>query len=301
MEITKLLFFMDNLRYARKVSQEDYLLDIVSQRQYYRYVNGDSLPPFDIIIKLSERLGMSFERLINQFIEASDDENKHVKAFFNLVISRKDSEALKLFDGFSKQRLLENANHKFIIIGKSILDYNRDRMPKHELVRILKEQIDFASIMKSEILQDLELYILGLVMQYSDEDRKPILKRILYLNKENKLYTSGNRLYISQVYFWVLKNLGVEKRYDDLLQIADDAILFAKSEYSVYLLEYFYYYKALAYYKKKDLPSFEAVLFDCISVLKVSNMRTYEHFKEMILKDTKIHIDDFYVLKMKIK
>ncbi|MDY0211001.1 MAG: helix-turn-helix transcriptional regulator [Acholeplasma sp.] len=301
MEIAKLLMFMDNLRHERKVSQENFLYDIVSQRQYYRYLNGESLPPFDIVIELSKRLDMTFDRLINQFQQASEKETLTVKAFFNAVISRQDELAIQLFEQFKSEKLIEQYNQRFILIGKSLLDFNRERLPKHQLITVLKDSIDFNKIMKSSYLQDLELYILGLIMQYSDQDRKSILKRILTLNSQNKLYTSGNRFYISQVYFWVLKNLGVEKRFDELISLSDDAISYALSEHSYYLLEYFYYYKALAYYKKKAFDLFEETLLKTLSVLWILPKQAQKHFEEMILKDTSIHIYDFYQSKFREK
>lgn len=55
MDNVKLINYMENLRYERNLTQEEYLFDVVSQRQYYRYRKGESEIPLEIIDKLATR------------------------------------------------------------------------------------------------------------------------------------------------------------------------------------------------------------------------------------------------------
>ncbi len=190
MDIVRLLNFMDSLRYDRNINQEEYLHDIISQRQYYRYLYGESEPPFDIVLKLSKKLNISIDRLIEKFIVDTEKENKQVQQYFNCVINKKLDEAQVLFSLLSKMNIKDKENKKFMSLGKTLYDFYTNVISKRELIFVLKNTIVFDKIIKLDFLHDIELYMLGLIMEYSDNDRELILNKILFLNKEKKIFTS---------------------------------------------------------------------------------------------------------------
>jgi hypothetical protein len=55
------------------------------------------------------------------------------------------------------------------------------------MVEILKVKIDYVNTMKKQILHDSELFILGVIMEYSDDDREIILNKVDQLRQNNKL------------------------------------------------------------------------------------------------------------------
>ncbi|MFP4286853.1 MAG: hypothetical protein ACLFRI_04065, partial [Candidatus Izemoplasmataceae bacterium] len=71
-----------------------------------------------------------------------------------------------------------------------------------------------------------------------------------------------------------------------------------------YLLEYFYYYKALAYFRLEDFSKFEENLFKCYSVLHMEgNHKKIEKFTSWIEKDFRVNFDMFVLrhLQKKVK
>jgi len=283
----------------QNLNQEKYLHDVVSQRQYYRYLYGESEPPFDIVLKLSKKLNLSISRLIDKFQEDTQKENKQVQKYFNYVINKKNDEAQVLFSQLSSKPIISDENSKFVTSGKALFDFYTNTFSKRELIVKLKNIIEFDKLIKHDFLQDIELYMLGLIMEYSDNDRESILNRIMFLNKEKKLFTFGNRLYNSQLYFWIIKNLGRLKRLNDVIEISIDAISFCHNEYSFYLLEYFYYYKALAYYKLGNTIKFEKELFKTIEILNFLEIEKRRKFEDVILSDTGKNVRDYYLEKLK--
>lgn len=299
MDIVRLLNFMDSLRYERSLNQEKYLNEVVSQRQYYRYLYRESEPPFEIILKLSKKLNLSIDRLIDKFQEDTQKENKQVQEYFNYVINKKNDEAQTLFSILSSKPIICDENSKFMISGKALFDFYTNTLSKRELILKLKKIIEFDKLIKHDFLQDVELYMLGIIMEYSDNDRDLILNRIMFLNEEKKLFTFGNRLYNSQLYFWIIKNLGRLKRLNDVIKLSSEAIVYCHKEYTFYLLEYFYYYKALAYYKLNDTINFESELFKTIEILRLLEIEKRKKFEDVIFKDTGKNIRDYYLEKLK--
>lgn len=297
MDVVKLLIFMDNLRYERKLTQETYLQDIISQRQYYRYLYGESNPPLEVIIKLSKKLNLAIDRLINQYKLDEENEGKEVQKYFNYVINKELDKAKAMFIELSNKKIMNNINKMFIDLAKTLFDFNIGTISKIELVERVKKIIDFERLMKNEVLNDIELYMLGLIMEYSNRDRKNILEKILYLRKRGKILASGNRLYNTQVYFWITKNLGRLNMLYKVIEISEKAIEYCNKEYSHYLLEYFYYYKMLAYHKLENRLLFENGLMELIKILYTLKSEKVDKFRAIILQDTGLNIDEFFKSK----
>lgn len=295
MDIVKLLNYMENLRYDRKMNQEFYLHDVISQRQYYRYRSGESEVPFEVIIKLANKLQIPLLKLISNFQAYTARENDLVREFLSLVMNRKLDEAKKLMRGKRDLLLIDDEIKVFYQIAVVLYKHHSNQMTTLDMVNSLKTESDFQNIMKKEVLHDSEIYLLGIIMEYSEEDRKLVLEKIISLRANNKLLLGGNILFNSQVFFWILKNLGRLNRYNEVIKFANEAIEYNKKNYSYYSIEYFYYYKALAYYRLGNTSEFEKALTNTICFLTNLDSQKRKHFSEMIKKDTNIDYKKYFI------
>src|SRR5690606_39442735 len=76
----ELALFLEKMRFLRGVSQEDFTDGIISNRQYQRYVRGESPMPFHLIDLFAERLNVSKDVLLLEF------ENYTLKVTLNIII-----------------------------------------------------------------------------------------------------------------------------------------------------------------------------------------------------------------------
>ncbi len=298
MDIVKLLNYMENLRYDRKMTQEVYLDNVISQRQYYRYRSGESEVPFEVIVKFANKLQIPLLKLISSFQTYSEREKEIVTKYFNLVVALKLKEAKEFI---TKQRtllLLDDETKVFFLVTKILHDFFLKKISNVEMVSRLKEHINFKETMKKEILHDIELYILGIIMEFSDEDREVVFSKIENLMKNNKLLLGSNPLLSTQVYFWIIKNLGRMNCYKEVIEISEVALEYSKKNYIYYLKEYFHYYKALAYYRTGQNDKFEEELFNTLLVLYQLDEHRRQHFLEIIKKDTEIDCKMFFIEKI---
>lgn len=299
MDIVKLLNYMENLRYDRKMSQEIYLEGVISQRQYYRYRRGESEVPFEVIVKFANKLEIPLLKLISSFQSHAEKEKDIVRNYCYLIIDRRLVEARKYISKYGKMLLLDEETKKYYYLATVLNDYYLNKISLIEMIDILKAKIEFNSIMKKEILHDSELYLLGVIMQYSDEDREKIFKKINNLRKNDKLLLGNNVLFNSQLYFWITKSLGRLNKYKELIEIADEAIEYCQKNFSYYSLEHFYYFKALAYYKSDMKKEFEESLLKTVFVLLQRDQHKRDRFFEMIYKDTEIDCNKFLIERIK--
>ncbi|QWC00232.1 hypothetical protein KHQ88_01305 [Mycoplasmatota bacterium] len=299
MDTQKLLNYMDNLRFDRKMSQSTYLFEVVSQRQYYRYRNGESEIPFDILNKLANKLEIPLLKIISSYQAHAQAEKEIVLDIYNLVIRKRFKEANTLLRKHKNLLLIDNESLLFYFLSKVLLDFYQNKITNLDMIEKLKEKIDFDNTMKKQILHDSELFILGVIMEYSDSDREIILNKVNQLRKNNKLLLSGKAIFNFQVYFWITKNLGRLARFEELIEIANIAIEAAQKNYSYYSLEYFYYYKSLAYHAMKKEKEFEEALTQTIYTLFLVDAYKREIFFKNIEKDTKINAKEFIIDKIK--
>ena len=280
------------------MTQEVYLDGVISQRQYYRYRSGESEVPFEVIIKFANKLQIPLLKLISSFQQHAEKEKEVVKEYMNLIMNRELVLAKNLLKKQRNLMLLDEETQKFYYSSKVLSNFYSDKISKFEMISQLKVKIDFDGIMKKEILHDSEIYLLGIIMEYSDKDREDILLKIENLRKKDKLLLSGNALFNSQVFFWIIKNLGRLDKLDELITMANIAINHSEKNYIFYLLEYFHYYKALAYYREGYKKEFENELLKTIYVLLQLDDYKRNRFFKVIKKDTDIACREFLINKL---
>jgi len=98
------------------------------------------------------------------------------------------------------------------------------------------------------------------------------------------------------VLFRLAKYSGSNKEYNDVISYCKLGIDHATSIKNYYLLEYFYYYSALAHYRLGDLEPYENHLMKCFVALHLDgNAKKIEKFTQMINRDFNISFADFVI------
>ena len=298
MDVVRLLNYMENLRYDRKMSQETYLSGVISQRQYYRYRSGESEVPFEVIVKFADKLGIPLLKLISTYQSSYEKEKETVITYLNLVFAMRLKEAKEFITKQKSLLFLEDEISLLYHVAVLLNDYFSQKINLESMIKGIKAKIKFQEIMKKQILHDIELYFLGLIMDFNEADREIIFQKINNLRQNGKLILGGNPLLDAQVYFWIVKNLGRMNRFVELIDIADIALDYSKKHYTYYLKEYFHYYKALAYFKTDQQDKFSEELLKTIFVLYQLDEFKRKHFMETIKKDTGIDCKSFLIDKI---
>lgn len=295
MNSLKLINFMENLRYDRKISQENYLDGIISQRQYYRYRSGESEIPFEVITKFAEKLNIPIANLLEQFDNEYSSEITKTLTFFHLVSNKDNDLAYKEYTTMKNHVFISAVNENFFNCSKVLLDFYANRIRQDDLVREISKMLDYPKVMKKSAFPDDEIYMLGLLMEYSDKDRKAILKKLYDVLRNNNNLLGGNVSAEFRVYFWMIKNFGKIELYHEVIEMCEIAIKKCEMNYMHYLLDYFHYYKALAHKRLGEEEAFEHHLVRAILNLEHRTPSVKQKFYEQIVKDTGIDPADFAI------
>jgi len=265
MESKRLANYIEKLRYGRKISQEEFCHGITSLRQYQRYRSGKCELPLDVIDKMSRKLGIPTKKLYLEFGKEEIIETKRVTKYYNLVVTREFEKAKTFRNMNNFEIFIDDEKEKFYVSASLLMSYLENDLSIVDFVRKQSKLIDYPQVIKKTILTDSETLILGIIMENSPIDRDIIMEKLLVIIENDDLHITGRNIFAKcQVIFWLTKNYGKQKKHDKVIQLCNKGIMLNKDNYTYYLLEYFYYYKALSCLRTNLFIEFEDNLYNAL-------------------------------------
>ncbi len=299
MKSQELCNYLERLRSARNMSQETFTTGVVSLRQYRRYLNGESDIPFQVVDQLSEKLGVQTINLLREIEAARLEEQKDVDEFYNHVANYnfdvvKEKIAYlesKEFVDVSNKMLFDHALCMYKLFTNQI---NRDTAASFN-----KNLINMNKIHKQSIFTEVEMLILSSILDLTDDAKEASFiseKLKFYLMDSSTIISSNYNLGFNLVLYRLSKYSGKNKNYDDVIVYCDLGIKRNMKLTNMYLLEYFYYFKALAYYRQENYELYEKSLVRCFNALELENFdKKIKKFTDLINEDFNINFKQFII------
>lgn len=299
MKSQELCNYLERLRAARNISQESLVQGITSLRQYRRYMNGESEIPFQIIDKLCDRLGIQTINLIQEIESARTDESKEVDKFYNAVVFNNHEDVAKLRGTLEKRNFIDNENRLIFEHSVIIYDFMGHKMSLEVASEKTKKLINFDKIGKQTILTLTEMFILTSLLDLDpDENDKEMISTLLkdILNDSSIVLGSSINYAYQLIIFRLAKYAGHNKSFMDVIFYSKLGIENGTRLKNYYLLDYFYYFSALAYYRTGDLENYQEMLLKCFVALHLEdNQQKIDKFTSFINSDFNISFSDFVI------
>lgn len=254
MNTIMIINYMEKIRYIKKISQEEFLHDITSIRQYQRYLTGQCTIPLSIAYSLSDRLGIPFEKMMFTYSQSFDQEEAWVKGFFNAIVTKNYMKSDLIEQSLQKHIFIDHQKESIYICAVLLKRYQLNQIHKAEFVARLNELVDINKIKKAKTISDTESIILGVLIEYSRDQQEELLDIFLQIQSNNIILINGYNSYvILQIWYWIVKTLGRKERFNEVILYSKKIIKLQNESYSYYLLEHFYYFLSLAYmYTKRN-------------------------------------------------
>lgn len=296
-----LLNYIENVRYGRNITQEEFLDGIVSRRQYQRYRNGESYVPLDVVEQLASRLGISSRKLMLEFEKEEYIQSEQIKTYYNLVIARVLDEAMRLEVEIEKYNIIDEERELDFRSASTLRKYYQGIISKEELLRGQATLVGYPAILKSEIITDGEAQILGIIQEFSVEDREPIIQKLeKMIESESSQITGGNILSRLQTMFYIAKHYGRVNELKKVRKYCTMGINICKLNKSYYLLAHFTYYLALANYRLDDNEDVITPLKkSALALLLDDDGNKLDRFVNYFSKDLEVDFNDL-IEEMKI-
>src|SRR3989339_1099944 len=269
----ELAMYFDILRFQRHISQESFTAEIVSLRQYRRYLKGEYQIPQYVVNKLSRRLGFKPEYLLLEFESSKMKETQEVNKYHNFVVNYDFENAKLLRESLSSHPLLDENNHRIFIYANLLYDFYTHKLNEITLISNIKELINYTSLLKNTSFSSTEIIILTSLLSISSFNEKDKIVNILraYLEKEKFIISGHNQNTLLLCLYRLADYSGLCNNYDDVIEFCKKGIMYCNMLKIHYLLEDFYYYSALAFSALDQIDKAHEMLYLCYCVLQIEN------------------------------
>ena len=188
----------------------------------------------------------------------------------------------------------------YLNILRNLLDLYTKGYSETYIISKTKELINFDNVLKKKALSTSELLILISFFSFKGFKEHHLVaeKLVLYINHQLTIVTGHNIRTVVLVLQQLAKYFGMINEYDKVIELSQSAVDYSTKMKSMYLLEYLFYYIALASYKLGNkLELYEKSLFRCFCILQAegNNAKT-EKFKSMIEKSFDINYWEFILI-----
>lgn len=288
--------YLERVRLGRKVTQEEFVDGIVSLRQYQRYRSGECEIPYEKLQQFADKLGIPSKKLLNEFEQEKHRQLKLINDLYNAVVNRNRSEAKRLQSLINQEVLIEEETKLHYDHALILYEYLEKKTTRDLAISRLLELVNYPKVLKQSYFTDIEVLILSTILELDrDGTYAQLLEHLSKLyDDEERILSSGKDFVHAVILMRLSKKHGERQNYNDVIGFCNLGIKRGIYYKQYYLLEYFFYYKALAWFALEDFEEYENALFKCYNVLQLEgNKKKNEMFIQWIEKDFNIHFDNF--------
>lgn len=290
--------YLEKIRFGRNMSQEDFVSDVVSIRQYQRYKNGDSVIPYEKIDQFAEKLGITTKKLLAEFEKEKNIQYSKINNFYNAVANNDYKNAINLKKDLEHDLIISEEGRKYFEHAKIVYSYYSRKLTMNEVINKVSELINYPEILKQVYFTDVEVLILSFLLSvFSGKQQETLLNRLHNIFKTEESIMAGDSDYIyTLILMRIAKTYGIKRDYPNVIYYCDLGLERGILYKQYYLWEYFFYYKALAHYALGQKDDFDDSILRCYNVLNMEgNYSKFEKFTALIEKDFNIDFRAYVV------
>jgi len=294
--------FLENIRYGRKLTQDNFVEGIVSLRQYQRYRNGESEITYETLDKFAVKLGIPTKMLMYEFERNKSIQSSQINQFYNAVVNRDTLLVKELKAKIEKDTIYDEARLMYYKHALLVDDYNNGKITREQAMLSTIAAINFPAVLKQDYFTDVEVLILSFLLSvFEADEQKRLLRKIAELfENEERIVSGENNAAFSLILMRLAKLYGIQHDYGRVIEFCELGIKRGIEYRQYYLMEYFYYYESLAHFKLESYDLYEESLFRCYNVLHMEgNKKKIDKFTLLIEKDFHINFDAFIINYLK--
>ncbi|MBU1143206.1 MAG: hypothetical protein KKH92_06095 [Firmicutes bacterium] len=265
----EIALFIDKLRSFRNIAQEDFLHDIISMRQYRRYMNGDSTLSYLVLDKLAKKLGFNAEFVIMELETEKMKQTQSVNNFYNSIVGNDVDKSKELVLKIDERHLIEGNNLLLFQHSKNIFDYKLGNTSEYVTINRTKKLIDLDQLIKKKALSTSELLILISFFHFKSFKEINVIAEKLasYIDNHVTIVSGHNIRVLALVLEELSRYFSINEDYENMLYYALEGIKYSTSMRSYYLLDTLYYFAAAASHELNQIDKRNDYLFKCLSLL----------------------------------
>jgi transcriptional regulator with XRE-family HTH domain len=239
--------FIDELRDSRNITKKDFAENIVSLRQYYRFIKGEYSLKSESINALLDKLEINTIQAYESFRKKRNNNYSMLSDVYVNLYNNNLKDANKLFKKIEKDSISTSYNKKYYSLIETLLEIYQEKTLKKTGMKKILTILDYPKIMEKDVLSFVEITGLLFVSDYllkNDDFRLAAFSYELISSQED---TSKKKIndYSFPFYITTSRNLGIIGKTEQSLIVANKGISLYENHKGFNLFASLLYYKAL--------------------------------------------------------
>ncbi len=300
----ELALFLEKMRFMRGISQEEFTVNIISNRQYQRYIKGDSPMPFHLLDAFAERLGVKKDLLLLEFDSNALKETFNIINYFSAVNGNEVDKINHYRSIITPEYIINPDNRNFYHYTTFLLDFKSKKISAQTFKTNVSKLINYPKTLQNTVMTYFEVIILSNLLDFVEVDEQlQIVKKLTDFFDNPDLVWSGNQLITYNiVIFRLAKYFGIKEDHENVIKYCKLGIKLNHRAKSYNNLEFYYYFLSLSYYRQNKILLYEESLYKCFNVLSFEDSSTkLTQFESWINKDFNIDFKQFIIDYLKRK
>ncbi len=187
--------YLEELRTSRNISRADFVEGIMSERQYRRYVKGESSITNEKLQQLVDKLRLDLFSFMNGFEERTASLDHSIKEVYNLIRKLDYKKALDLHSKISVSSLYKRHQRDLYAFNDVSIKYKLNMVSKRDALEKLYALIDYPNCLNEHSVSTVKLATLTTILSIAkSEDVYLPVGKFLYNILISNLYTAiGNQ------------------------------------------------------------------------------------------------------------
>lgn len=279
---------LDDFRQKKKLSMIKFTDEIVSLRQYKRYLYGTSEMPFKMFVDLCGRIQTDPMYLIFELERKRIEQLTTLDDLNRAIITNDYQKADEIIEALKSETLLDKANEIYFQVQLLLMGFYKKEMPDVFYANQCAKLINYPAILTHDILSSIEMSGLALMLNFLPQnERQPVLDKLNTLVTEKAFEFINKDFYmLNSIRLKLAREYGMLRDFDKVVPLCTQVVRACENYQSYFNLDLTYYYLALSYKHLNDVEKAHHYLEKMYFALKVNpNVSAYEKYNKLILKD----------------
>ncbi len=280
-------YHLDNIRIKRGMTVEHLTEGICTDRQYRRYVSGDSILRLDMLNKFCDKLNIGINDFFYSLVQKDHLIYTELVSAYRALNNKNFDQCIDILKEIDVDSLdLSNKNFYDFIYLK--LQHEKKVISDINVMSKLIESKIYENLFKTEIYDFIDILYIHLISQIEVKTKKKDAFNLLIklLDVPEHIYISTeNKFMLPPIFANTSIILGRLNEVDESLAIATRGIEFCLNHKLSHALPNLYYVQMLGFRATNRKEEMYVSAVKCLSSCIATDMNLYQTFYDLIKKD----------------
>ncbi len=289
-------YHLDNIRIKRGMTVEQLTEGICTDRQYRRYVSGDSVLRLDMLNKFCDKLNIGINDFFYSLVQKDHLVYTDLVAAYRALNNNQFDLCIDILKKINVD-LLDLSNKNFYDFIYLKLQHVKKELSDINVMSKLIESNIYDNLFKTEIYDFIDILYIDLISQIEVKTKKKDAFNLLVklLNAPEDMYISTeNKFLLPPIFANTSIILGRLNEIDESLAVAKRGIEFCLNQKLSHALPNLYYVEMLGYRANDRKEEMYVSAVKCLSSCIANNMHLYKIFYDLIKSDLGIDPLDLF-------